>query len=269
MSLLSSYSLLAICTKCNSKFSRLLFHPNLHPNLHSNLHPNLHPNLHLQAARQYQWRQQTHYDVLGVHPDASQAEIKSAYLKLSKELHPDKNLKSDKFDRELIHEQYVKVNEAYSVLGKEKERKHYDYQMRIKLKPEEWQHVDKNGNPINRGSRIMSFEERAKAYGFPEQDPDFYKKHGNYHRKAVIACIIWIVFGSVISALSVRFFYGRHVQDLELATESNSKILATARKQAKELGSTENQVNEFYRKYQESQRKKVKDDFEELDLSNK
>ena len=140
-------------------------------------------------------------------------------------------MKSDKFDRELIHDQYVKVNEAYSVLGKEKERKHYDYQMRIKLKPEEWQHVDKNGKPVNTGSRIMSFEERAKAYGFPEQvnafwnatkksekffdllfkinrvsvegilniillqDPDFYKKHGNYHRKVVLACIVWIVFG--------------------------------------------------------------------------
>ena len=27
------------------------------------------------------------------------------------------------------------------------------------------------------------------------QDPDFYKKHGNYHRKVVLACIVWIVFG--------------------------------------------------------------------------
>ena len=38
----------------------------------------------LQLHRQYQWKQQTHYDVLGVHPDASQADIKEAYLKMSK-----------------------------------------------------------------------------------------------------------------------------------------------------------------------------------------
>ena len=66
MSLLSSYSLLSVCSKCNSKLSRLILPHQLQP------------------YRQYQWKQQTHYDVLGIHPDASQAEIKEAYLKMSK-----------------------------------------------------------------------------------------------------------------------------------------------------------------------------------------
>ena len=152
MSLLSSYSFVTVCLKCNTKFTRLLSLPSVST-----------------SVRHYQWKQQTHYDVLGVHPDATQAEIKSAYLKLSKELHPDKNLKSDKFDRELIHEQYVKVNQAYSVLGKEKDRQHYDYQMRLKTNPDEYVEVkskDKKG-PFK--MHVMSFEERAKAYGFKEQ----------------------------------------------------------------------------------------------------
>ena len=66
MSLLSSYSLVSLCSKCNSKLSRLILPHQLQP------------------YRHYQWKQQTHYDVLGVHPEASQAEIKEAYLKLSK-----------------------------------------------------------------------------------------------------------------------------------------------------------------------------------------
>ena len=132
------------------------------------------------------------------------------------ELHPDKNLRSDKYDRELIHSQYVKVVEAYSVLGKEKERRLYDLQTGIKTDPEQFQtsRTGEAGEGKERqGWRPMSFEERVKAYGFPEQvmisgikclcrvheinlqDPDFYKKRGNYHKKVVIACIVWIIFG--------------------------------------------------------------------------
>ena len=45
----------------------------------------------------------------------------------------------DKFDRELIHEQYVKVVEAYSVLGKVKEREQYDFRTGIKTDPDQFQ----------------------------------------------------------------------------------------------------------------------------------
>ena len=60
--------LLSLCSNCTRTFSRM-----------SRLTPP-----HLQITRQYQWKKQTHYDVLGVHPEATQAEIKAAYLKLSK-----------------------------------------------------------------------------------------------------------------------------------------------------------------------------------------
>ena len=67
MSLISSYSMLSLCTRCRS---RLFSAPA--------------PHFSFQLTRSYQWKKQTHYDVLGVHPEASQAEIKEAYLKLSK-----------------------------------------------------------------------------------------------------------------------------------------------------------------------------------------
>merc|ERR1719504_61522 len=71
----------------------------------------------LLPSRSYRWKAETHYDVLGVHPDATQAEIKAAYLTLSKELHPDLNQSVTKQDKELIHQRFVKVNQAYSTLG--------------------------------------------------------------------------------------------------------------------------------------------------------
>ena len=118
--------------------------------------------------RRYRWRQPTLYDILRIHPDSTQAEIKEAYLKLSKEYHPDKNQNVTKQDKELIHSQYVKINEAYSVLGKESERRHYDAQIFLRVEPQQSERGEKTNKKSGR-SEAMTFEERAKAYGFKEQ----------------------------------------------------------------------------------------------------
>ncbi|KAK2158862.1 hypothetical protein LSH36_162g01054 [Paralvinella palmiformis] len=64
---------------------------------------------------------QTHYEVLGVSKDASAQEIKAAFLKRSKEIHPDLNP-----DDPSNHDKFVLVNEAYNVLGKSNSRREYD-----------------------------------------------------------------------------------------------------------------------------------------------
>ncbi len=51
-----------------------------------------------------------HYDTLKVNPSASQAEIKQAYRRLVKQFHPDTNQEAD-------HDQIVRINAAYEVLG--------------------------------------------------------------------------------------------------------------------------------------------------------
>jgi molecular chaperone DnaJ len=61
------------------------------------------------------------YSTLGISRSASASEIKSAYRKLSKELHPDKH-KGDK-DKEA---KFKEVNEAYEVLSNPEKKKRYD-----------------------------------------------------------------------------------------------------------------------------------------------
>lgn len=61
------------------------------------------------------------YSILGVSKTASKEEIKQAYRKLSKELHPDKH-KGDK-EKE---QKFKEVNEAYEVLSNETKRQRYD-----------------------------------------------------------------------------------------------------------------------------------------------
>ncbi len=61
------------------------------------------------------------YDILGVRSKASQKEIKSAYRKLARKLHPDHN-PGDK----RAEDRFKKVSEAYDVLGDKKKREQYD-----------------------------------------------------------------------------------------------------------------------------------------------
>ncbi|MDP6564102.1 MAG: J domain-containing protein [Alphaproteobacteria bacterium] len=61
------------------------------------------------------------YDILGVPRKASDAEIKKAYRKLAKELHPDVNP-----DDSAVAERFKEVSVAYKILGDEQLRRRYD-----------------------------------------------------------------------------------------------------------------------------------------------
>ena len=62
-----------------------------------------------------------YYEVLGLKKGATEQEIKSAYRKKAKELHPDINKDDPKAE-----EKFKEVQEAYSVLGDENKKKMYD-----------------------------------------------------------------------------------------------------------------------------------------------
>ncbi|XP_018365851.1 PREDICTED: dnaJ homolog subfamily C member 4-like [Trachymyrmex cornetzi] len=77
------------------------------------------------VARSYgTWRyQQNHYEILNVSPYASQKEIRQAFIKLSKQLHPDTSGKQGYTD-------FVRLNEAYVILSKENTRRQYDFDLK-------------------------------------------------------------------------------------------------------------------------------------------
>ena len=62
-----------------------------------------------------------YYTILGVTPNATQAQIKEAYYKLSMKHHPDRHSGSDE-----ATDQFQEISEAYSVLGEHELRKKYD-----------------------------------------------------------------------------------------------------------------------------------------------
>ena len=61
------------------------------------------------------------YEVLGVSKGASEAEIKSAFRKLAKKLHPDANKHDPK-----AASRFAELNAAYEIVGDDKKRKAFD-----------------------------------------------------------------------------------------------------------------------------------------------
>jgi len=63
----------------------------------------------------------TKYEVLGVTPDANQAQIRKAYFLLAKQYHPDKNPNDER-----ASEKFQQISEAYEILGDPETRARYD-----------------------------------------------------------------------------------------------------------------------------------------------
>ncbi len=74
---------------------------------------------------QREWVEKDFYKELGVSSDASADEIKRAYRKLARDLHPDTNPDPAAADR------FKAVSEAHSVLSDPAKRKEYDETRRL------------------------------------------------------------------------------------------------------------------------------------------
>ena len=136
-----------------------------------------------------------YYRVLGVSRDASPKDIRAAFIRLSKQLHPDVN-KLTPTENDIS---FVDVNEAYSVLSNPVARRDYDLR-------------------LTRGPLIQHYNSpnTSRKYG-PGHSPYFYGSQQNMyryteeHRKFSNATVagflcIFIIFGGVLQFLRLNGF---------------------------------------------------------------
>lgn len=90
------------------------------------------------------------YQVLGVARSADEAEIKKAYRKRAKDLHPDRNRDDPK-----AQDRFAELNSAYEILGDEAKRKQFDRG-----------EIDAEGKPKFHGFEGMGAGRGGRAGGF-------------------------------------------------------------------------------------------------------
>ena len=96
-----------------------------------------------------------YYEILKVSPKATNSEIKSAYRRLARKLHPDKNNGSAATAKE-----FAEIVKAYEILGNPEQRAAYDKQNLISQFNKPGDSVFGSGNQHARRWRRMAYERR-------------------------------------------------------------------------------------------------------------
>lgn len=120
----------------------------------------------------------THYETLGISPNATYSEIKTAYYDLTLKYHPDKN-KSD--SAKAI---FQEISNAYDVLSKYDTRKHYDRTLKIKQSPSYEQSQVKDVRRYKPRDPLEHASPKFDTYNFDDWLRHHYKESFERHRKA-------------------------------------------------------------------------------------
>jgi len=204
----------------------------------------------------------THYDVLGIEKEATQKEIKEAYIKLGKECHPDMHQSinegeyqspgaTNKNEAE-ITKKFTKINEAYEVLGRIESKRAYD----ISLRNAKAQNETRNSTQQQTTYKTYdTFEERAQAaYGY-KVDPNYWNKNRDKYKIAWL-CIGIMILGFVIHFQIARLTAVKHAQWLDNNTKNLNNSIEERRANAQKLGSIkkgEDGYNTLLAKYKAGQ----------------
>ena len=143
----------------------------------------------------------SHYQILGVSRNASSKEIRAAFIKLSKQLHPDVNEPTARKN----DISFVDINEAYSILSNPIARREYDLRQ---TQGPSLQHSEHYKNPFTSDIRTTHRREHAHYFYGPQQNTYYYNEEQRRFSNATVAGLLcaFLIFGSALQLLRFRGF---------------------------------------------------------------
>ncbi|XP_063364854.1 dnaJ-like protein 60 isoform X2 [Cydia amplana] len=188
-------------------------------------------------ARLYSLGKNCPYDVLRLRRNCTDKEIKEAFIKMSKEYHPDKNKDAR------AQERFVSIVEAYNVLGKPSSRAQYD----ILYKSNQSAYVQKTHVPWNLRNNPAyhyhyQYQNTQTNTQRPRNQKSYYgvsgvKKMPNY--MIIMICCGFGLVGLVIQMYVIRHSFLLHRENINeksrIAAEELDKVRAAAEENGNEL----------------------------------
>jgi len=162
------------------------------------------------------WAKDDHYSVLGVKEDASSSEIRAAFLKKSKECHPDVNPTDPN-----SQEKFVRVNEAYSVLSQSSSKGDYD---RSKNSPQTEQPSGPYGHHRN---KYRAPRDKPKS---DYQPPHNFQSENHYEIETHRATNVAFTVGMISLGVYLVFSNFKQIKNSILPSESAMRVAASSAK---------------------------------------
>ncbi|MEE8433478.1 MAG: J domain-containing protein [bacterium] len=113
-----------------------------------------------------------YYNLLEIPPGASQGQIKKAFRRLAKQVHPDANPGSTAEERDVLRKRFIQLAQAYDVLSDPARREQYRRQWRA----HPHQPPGESGRSARSGS-AGPFRRSSAAFGGARRDPGGDSQH--------------------------------------------------------------------------------------------
>lgn len=168
----------------------------------------------------------THYDTLGVTPSASTSEIRKAYLRRARALHPDRQLDRNPTDSRKAEQAMQQVNVAWNVLSDTKKKSAYDARLRPTAAQASSPATSAGATSPPRVATRPAPHAGARTYVPPPvEERDFDEDPGDGSVSVWASLPVLVVIGLLLGILIVTAFAGGGAPDNRPVVPRNSTSL--------------------------------------------
>ncbi|XP_044727884.1 dnaJ-like protein 60 isoform X2 [Chrysoperla carnea] len=167
-----------------------------------------------------------YYDILEIPIDSTAKDIRTAYIKLSKKLHPDRNKTKD------TSREFVQLNEAYQTLSDPIKRREYDFGRTTTSNS--YKSNTNNSGPRN-VHEMYGFDSPKANWSNTSMGSAYYGIKGvnrisNFW--IVMICLLFTSLGVGLQILAIRESFTFQRKQLDQKSLENAQILSSVRARA-------------------------------------